>query len=46
MNNEMSYEEIDAMIMNDIELSEEEFELLESDEEFCEEFFKELAEMF
>ena len=36
------YDEIDNMVVHDIELTEEEYELLLEDEELCEEFFDEL----
>ena len=39
------YDEIDNMIVHDIELTEEEYELLLEDEELCEEFFDELMEL-
>ncbi|WP_295591665.1 hypothetical protein [uncultured Methanobrevibacter sp.] len=39
------YDEIDNMVVHDIELTEEEYELLLEDEELCEEFFDELMEL-
>ena len=39
------YDEIDSMVVHDIELTEEEYELLLEDEELCEEFFEELMEL-
>ena len=39
------YDEIDNMVVHDIELTEEEYELLLEDEELCEEFFEELMEL-
>ena len=36
------YDELDNMVVHDIELTEEEYELLLEDEELCEEFFDEL----
>ena len=40
------YDEIDNMIVHDIDLTEEEYEMLLENEEMCEEFFEELMELF
>ena len=40
------YDELDNMVVHDIRLSEEEYELLLEDEELCEEFFEELLELY
>lgn len=40
------YEETDAMVVYDIELSEEEYELLLEDDELCDEFIEELLELY
>ena len=40
------YDEIDHMIVHDIVLTEEEYEMLLEDEELCEEFFEELLELY
>ncbi len=41
-----NYEETDAMVVYDIELSEEEYELLLEDDELCDEFIEELLELY
>jgi len=40
------YDELDHMVVFDIDLSEEEYEMLLEDEELCEEFFEELLELY
>lgn len=46
MKKTVNYDEIDHMVVHDIDLSEDEYELLLEDEELCEEFFEELWELF
>ena len=40
------YDELDHMVVFDIDLSEEEYEMLLEDEELCEEFFEELLDLY
>jgi len=40
------YDELDHIVVFDIDLSEEEYEMLLEDEELCEEFFEELLELY
>lgn len=46
VNKTVNYDEIDHMIVHDIGLSEDEYEMLLEDEELCEEFFEEMMELF
>ena len=46
MTNEDIYDKLDHLVVHDIVLSEEEYELLLEDEELCEEFFEELLELY
>lgn len=39
-------DEIDHMVVYDIELTEEEYEMLLEDEELCEEFLEEVFELY
>ena len=40
------YDELDHMVVFDIDLSEDEYEMLLEDEELCEEFFEELLDLY
>lgn len=40
------YDELDQIVVHDIDLSEDEYELLLEDEELCEEFFEELLDLY
>ncbi len=40
------YDELDNMVVFDIDLSEEEYEMLLEDEELCDEFFDELLDLY
>ena len=46
MSEMIDYDELDRMVVFDIDLSEEEYEMLLEDEELCEEFFEELFELY
>lgn len=41
-----NFEETDAMVVYDIELSEEEYELLLEDDELCDEFIEEVMGLY
>lgn len=40
------YDEIDCVVVYDIELTDEEYELLLEDDELCDEFIEELLELY
>lgn len=40
------YDEIDCVVVYDVDLSEEEYELLLEDEELCDEFIEELLNLY
>jgi len=40
------YDEIDCVVVYDVELTEEEYELLLEDDELCDEFIEELLDLY
>ena len=40
------YDEIDCVVVYDVELTEEEYELLLEDEQLCDEFIEELLDLY
>lgn len=44
--NKDSYDEIDCVVVYDVELTEEEYELLLEDDQLCDEFIEELLDLY
>ena len=40
------YDEIEAVVVYDVDLTDEEYEILLEDDELCDEFIEEIMEMF